>query len=439
MVNVVNRADEVTEDPVATGLEGPRTIACIDIQMRGVDSRLATTPGPGFVLDHVRQAVRADDRVCPMSRSRLIVEFGPVASGVLPQVLGDRLARSVSRRLTEGGSTGNPSVSVGMAEPEPRLASSELGRRAMLAARAGSERLGRRRDPGGHHPQTVVTVDRLLSPRPTASPASLPMHRRNLYHYESGHIRGTPVLHAGAELPRGPLELPTDEAPLDLTVLVVDPAGAAGTRPGLAALTGASVAEQLGCRTAAVAVSPDDPLALSIDDHDLDLVVLILDGGWAGHSVSWRYGAWGVPARITASYRASGVPVVAVRVGAGAGALAGCVAQGALASSGLDLLAEALRSLDRMPFEDALQVAEVGQSERFRALVGLTASERRVLFYLTEGWAAQEIADELVVSLTTVRSHIRSVLRKLAVRSQLAAVAVANSRDLEHEPSPVSV
>ena len=55
-----------------------------------------------------------------------------------------------------------------------------------------------------------------------------------------------------------------------------------------------------------------------------------------------------------------------------------------------------------------------------------------MLFYLTEGWAAQDVADELVVSLTTVRSHIRSVLRKLGVRSQLAAVAIANSRNLEH-------
>ena len=69
---------------------------------------------------------------------------------------------------------------------------------------------------------------------------------------------------------------------------------------------------------------------------------------------------------------------------------------------------------------------------RFRSLLELTAGERRVLFYLTEGWAAQDIADELVVSLTTVRSHIRSVLRKLEVRSQLAAVAIANSRDLDH-------
>jgi DNA-binding NarL/FixJ family response regulator len=79
-----------------------------------------------------------------------------------------------------------------------------------------------------------------------------------------------------------------------------------------------------------------------------------------------------------------------------------------------------------------MQVTDVRLPPRFKALVALTTSERRVLFYLTEGWAAQDIAEELVVSLTTVRSHIRSVLRKLGVRSQLAAVAIANSRNLEH-------
>jgi DNA-binding NarL/FixJ family response regulator len=67
------------------------------------------------------------------------------------------------------------------------------------------------------------------------------------------------------------------------------------------------------------------------------------------------------------------------------------------------------------------------------ALVLLTASERRVLFYLTTGKSAQDIADDLVVSVTTVRSHIRSILRKLGVRSQLAAVAVANSRGTRHD------
>jgi DNA-binding NarL/FixJ family response regulator len=101
----------------------------------------------------------------------------------------------------------------------------------------------------------------------------------------------------------------------------------------------------------------------------------------------------------------------------------------------LDHLPAALRGADPTSDHDPLPVTDVRLPPRFKALVGLTTSERRVLFYLTEGWAAQDIAEELVVSLTTVRSHIRSVLRKLGVRSQLAAVAIANSRDLEYNES----
>jgi len=62
----------------------------------------------------------------------------------------------------------------------------------------------------------------------------------------------------------------------------------------------------------------------------------------------------------------------------------------------------------------------------FDALVHLTSTERKVIFHMMEGRAAGEIASALVVSLTTVRSHIRSILRKLNVNSQLAAVAIAN-------------
>jgi DNA-binding NarL/FixJ family response regulator len=109
------------------------------------------------------------------------------------------------------------------------------------------------------------------------------------------------------------------------------------------------------------------------------------------------------------------------------------VAHGATPVFSLDELPDALRALRSTEDPDGAAAHEAPRSARFRSLVGLTTSERRVLFYLTEGWAAQDIADQLVVSLTTVRSHIRSVLRKLGVRSQLAAVAIANSRDLGSE------
>lgn len=58
-----------------------------------------------------------------------------------------------------------------------------------------------------------------------------------------------------------------------------------------------------------------------------------------------------------------------------------------------------------------------------RRLATLTAQEAEVLRGLMAGLVAKELADEFVVSLATVRSQIASVLRKLDVRSQVAAVA----------------
>lgn len=55
----------------------------------------------------------------------------------------------------------------------------------------------------------------------------------------------------------------------------------------------------------------------------------------------------------------------------------------------------------------------------------LTPREREVLDRLARGHRAAAIAEELVVSLTTVRSQIRSILVKLEARSQLEAVALA--------------
>jgi DNA-binding NarL/FixJ family response regulator len=57
----------------------------------------------------------------------------------------------------------------------------------------------------------------------------------------------------------------------------------------------------------------------------------------------------------------------------------------------------------------------------------LTQREALVLAALTDGLNAEEIARAHFVALTTVRSQIRSVLQKLGVRSQLAAVAVAGA------------
>jgi two-component system, NarL family, nitrate/nitrite response regulator NarL len=57
----------------------------------------------------------------------------------------------------------------------------------------------------------------------------------------------------------------------------------------------------------------------------------------------------------------------------------------------------------------------------------LTQREALVLAALTQGLSADEIATAHFVALTTVRSQIRSILQKLGVRTQLAAVALADS------------
>lgn len=64
----------------------------------------------------------------------------------------------------------------------------------------------------------------------------------------------------------------------------------------------------------------------------------------------------------------------------------------------------------------------------------LTNREQEVLAALTEGKSADTIAKETVTSVRTVRGHIQSVLDKLGVNSQLAAVAKA--RTAQWRPRP---
>lgn len=58
-------------------------------------------------------------------------------------------------------------------------------------------------------------------------------------------------------------------------------------------------------------------------------------------------------------------------------------------------------------------------------IAALTPREREVLDAIIRGDSAQDMADDFVVSLGTVRNHIQSVLAKLGVSSQLSAAAVA--------------
>ena len=56
----------------------------------------------------------------------------------------------------------------------------------------------------------------------------------------------------------------------------------------------------------------------------------------------------------------------------------------------------------------------------------LTAREWEVIDLLRDGRSTEAIADDLVLSIETVRSHVKNILRKLDVRSREEAVAAAD-------------
>ncbi len=77
------------------------------------------------------------------------------------------------------------------------------------------------------------------------------------------------------------------------------------------------------------------------------------------------------------------------------------------------------------PEREAWHAEFLRQRRRLAPFASLTPRERAVLQLLMAGRTAEEVATETFVSLATVRSHIKSILHKLGVRTQLAAVALA--------------
>jgi ATP/maltotriose-dependent transcriptional regulator MalT len=66
---------------------------------------------------------------------------------------------------------------------------------------------------------------------------------------------------------------------------------------------------------------------------------------------------------------------------------------------------------------------------------GLTGREIEVLALVAEGLTDAQVAERLVVSLRTVHAHLRSIYRKLDVRSRSAATRYAVEHRLTGEPA----
>jgi DNA-binding NarL/FixJ family response regulator len=80
----------------------------------------------------------------------------------------------------------------------------------------------------------------------------------------------------------------------------------------------------------------------------------------------------------------------------------------------------------RQELLDDLRVHRAGLERSRSPFEQLTRREQRVLGALVDGLSSEEIAEAHFVAVTTVRSQVQAILRKLGVRSQLAAVATAN-------------
>ena len=68
-------------------------------------------------------------------------------------------------------------------------------------------------------------------------------------------------------------------------------------------------------------------------------------------------------------------------------------------------------------------------SERATSRVpALSPREREIMHLMAEGRTADQIAEALTVSVETVRTHVRNVIRKLQARNRVHAIAIALER-----------
>lgn len=369
--------------------------------------------------------------MCMLGRSRLalFMELEGGSENLTPSALGRRLMRAMGDHLSVGTTKLDLQVTVGIG-----IASTEIDPAVLSAAAAASVRatqaLGAIQVDGSpvrfiavtHVPASSTRLfRRVLLPMLKDDDATAEIaFSRDEQVSVNGHTNGS-----GSPKAR------------EARLLLVDPESSPDctTHPALEVV--AATAKRLGARPTISPAGDADSVLLNLYVTEPDAVVVVLQND---HSRRWANGdlsrSWERAANLTRTLLDAKVPVIALSMGASAAALAACVEQGATGIFDPEALD---RELDRVTndssrsngYEEARMPGRLPAP--YDTLVHLTPSERRVLCYMMEGRSAVEIASTLVVSVTTVRSHIRSILRKLHVNSQLAAVALAFGTILDEE------
>lgn len=194
-------------------------------------------------------------------------------------------------------------------------------------------------------------------------------------------------------------------------------------------------------------------VALSLEGYDVRRLQLPVDGGSMAtvRSLVLRanprtvlldldLGRFGDGMNLVAPLAKAGINVVVLTASEELGRWGGCMRLGArrvLPKSGalqqalatVRRLHQGLPVVDREELEsllDAWTRERRSHDDLHRRLELLTPRERQVLGALIQGRTVRTISQDSVVSEATVRTQVKSILNKLEVSSQLAAVGLAN-------------
>jgi DNA-binding CsgD family transcriptional regulator len=418
------------EDRSRSTGSGASVVACVEVDAAADKGAKSVHPSVlwGLAVRRLERCLRPSDWMCPVGTGRVAVCFGGGADQVPPSMLGARLARAIGDHLAVGASDLDLHVTVGVGTCAAPGDDTTLVCAALSAVAADRRRCRVRPSSGAPARPRVLGAD-VRSPAHSAGGVSLV--RRMV------ETLGPDVVRVGFDGARTSRRPASRSAKSELSVLVVGPARSIRGRPSPAVEGVTAVMRDHGIEP--TVVGPCDPIEAIARYRELepDVVIIPLRSP-APLELSRQTTPWEPWALVCRALVQAGASVQAVGVGASVAAISACVREGADGVLDLWEFRERLEKLEADLPTRRLNSGENGHAEvrwsnarpslphPYDALVELTISEHRVLYHMMRGAAASEIADCLIVSLATVRSHIRSILRKLGVSSQLAAVALAN-------------